>query len=723
MKYNKILSILAMCSLVFSSCDDQIMEWHDDPTHGEVTRDELPLELAEKISRYEALNTYTDMKLGVGIGMTQYMDNETFRGLTNENFDEVTVGYAMKHAPMVQADGSIDFTNVDAFITEATNNGLSVFGHTLVWHSNQDASYLNGLIAATVIPGAAGSNSLDLSGLQDGSLSGWGAWNSSGGISVVDGAGLSSSAQAVKLIASGTSNAWDLQLQTPEITIVSGHNYELSFYIKSDVAGKGRLSFSGLSNNYPYKDWYATGGEWTEAFETTSQWQQVKITINDFTGDVFKFNFDLGYIDGVTYYIDVDNIMVVDTDAESAVENLIDNSTFDAGIDGWSKWNGPTDALSAATSSEAYEGDGAMKVYNDADNANGEWKTQIHSDFTANLTADTEYTITYMIRSDAAGSVRCSTTGNAQYQGNQATSTSWQQVTWTITGTGNETGLNFDLGLIAGTYYIDNVVVTSGAAETSGPTIIEKTDEEKTEIITAAMEDFISQMVTHYKDNITAWDVVNEPMLESGEVRDGNVSDVSDDTFYWQKYMGKDYAVTAFNLARQYGNATDKLFINDYNLESNMTKLEGLISYVQYIESNGANVDGIGTQMHISYTSDKDMITEMLTKLAASGKLIKISELDVRLGTKDPTEEQLAAQAEMYQFVVDQYKAIIPTDQQYGITIWGISDNEDEHEYWLPDESPNLWDANYERKHAYKGVADGLAGEDVSEGFSGDLVY
>jgi len=230
-------------------------------------------------------------------------------------------------------------------------------------------------------------------------------------------------------------------------------------------------------------------------------------------------------------------------------------------------------------------------------------------------------------------------------------------------------------------------------------------------------------MVGHYKDDITAWDVVNEPMLESGEVRDGNVSDPADDEFYWVKYLGKDYAVTAFNLARQNGNATDKLFINDYNLESNLTKCDGLIAYVQYIESKGAVVDGIGTQMHISATSDTLKIKEMFGKLAASGKLIKISELDVRLGTASPTAAQLEAQAEMYRFVLHAYSTLIPAAQQYGVTIWGISDNEQEHEYWLPDESPNLWDANYARKHAYKGAADGLAGKDVSKDFTGELQY
>jgi endo-1,4-beta-xylanase len=175
-------------------------------------------------------------------------------------------------------------------------------------------------------------------------------------------------------------------------------------------------------------------------------------------------------------------------------------------------------------------------------------------------------------------------------------------------------------------------------------------------------------------------------------------------------------------LARQYGNTTDKLFINDYNLESSLSKCDGLIEYVKYIESKGATIDGIGTQMHISLTTDKDKIAQMFQKLAASGKLIKISELDIRLGTNAPTVAQQASQAEMYQYVIDMYKKHIPAAQQYGVTIWGLSDSVKEHENWLPDESPNLWDANYVRKHAYKGAADGLAGKDVSKDFSGELI-
>ncbi|OXA80940.1 Carbohydrate binding domain-containing protein [Flavobacterium aquidurense] len=733
MKYKYIIPIIASSLMILSSCDDNLMEWEKDPEHGAVTGAELPLELVEKISRYEPLKTYTNFVLGNGIGADLYISDAAYRKLVNENFDEVTPGYAMKHGAMVNSKGEINFKTIDDFITATKAGGLKVFGHTLVWHSNQNASYLNSIIAPTVIPGSSGTNTLDVAGLKAGTFANWARNNPGKGITIVANAGLTSTSQAIQLASSATSvQPYSLQLTSPNTAIVAGHNYEISFYIKSDVAGKGRLSFgSTLTNQYPYKDWYNTGGSWVEAFATTSQWQQVKIKLapGDFKAGStnFQFNLDLGYLPNVTYLIDVNTIAVVDLDAPSGVVNLVANGTFNSGITGWSKANGADNALSLAPATNAYEGSGAMKVINATDNPGLQYKTQIQTVFTTPLTAGKNYTTSFMIRSEAPGSMRCSTTPGslANYQGDQTTSATWKLIEWKITAKGGETGLSLDLGLLAGTYYIDNVTVTDGSASGGGataPVTIDKTAAEKTIIIGNAMQDWISKMMTHYKTSVFSWDVVNEPMREDGTMRNGTEGDTATDYFSWVQYLGKDYAVTAFKLARQYGNSTDKLFINDYNLESSLSKCDGLIEYVKYIESKGATVDGIGTQMHISLTTDKDKIVQMFQKLAASGKLIKISELDIRLGTNAPTVAQQASQAEMYQYVIDMYKKYIPAAQQYGVTIWGLSDSVKEHENWLPNESPNLWDANYVRKHAYKGTADGLAGKDVSKDFSGELV-
>jgi hypothetical protein len=125
----------------------------------------------------------------------------------------------------------------------------------------------------------------------------------------------------------------------------------------------------------------------------------------------------------------------------------------------------------------------------------------------------------------------------------------------------------------------DNPVPAAASALRAGPIIIEKTDEEKAEIIGAALESWISEMVTHYKNDVHAWDVVNEPMNDAGNLRSSaelNGANPASDIFYWQDYLGKDYAVTAFKLARQYGNADDKLFINDYGLENWQLPANGL---------------------------------------------------------------------------------------------------------------------------------------------------
>lgn len=286
----------------------------------------------------------------------------------------------------------------------------------------------------------------------------------------------------------------------------------------------------------------------------------------------------------------------------------------------------------------------------------------------------------------------------------------------------------------------------------SGVTYIFKTPEEKKAALETAMEAWIKGMLEHIKNDnrFVAWDVINEPIADgSNEWRginnvfggtdgDGNpdtepVEDPenglllnwADNHFYWGYYLGKGYATKAFELARQYAPANMKLYVNDYNLETSPNKLAALIDFVKYIDENNATgqpiVDGIGTQMHVTASSiTREQIDAMFQTMAATGKLVRVTELDVALGTASPSAEQLELQANVYQMIFESYKANVPEAQQSGITIWTLSDNAAEHEYWLPDESPNLFDGNYNRKHAYKGVCDGIAGKDISEEFSRD---
>ncbi|WP_029163925.1 endo-1,4-beta-xylanase [Anaerophaga thermohalophila] len=745
MKYIKLISIFVILSFIGISCEDTKMEWEERDPSSEVTVAEIPLKMEEKIERYDALKTYTNMKLGVGVGASLYMDDQRVDSIVNENFDEVVAGYIMKHGPMVQSDGSLDFTAADAFVQKAKDAGLDVFGHTLVWHQNQNAGYLNGLIAPEVIPGPAGANLLSNGDFEE-NIDGWNSWGAAKEVveHTTDDA-VSGSGSLKAVTAAGAANLWDLEIQSEDVPVIEGHRYEITFFIRSEGIGHVRLAFNNMNLEYP---WIAGA----ETVETSSSWQQVTYNAETLGEDLMpaegattmNFRFDIGKDPNMTYYID--NVVMVDIDAGPAEVNYVLNGNFESGdLTNWSVMN--AGAGIEVTDTEAFEGSYSAKM-TAGESSSNPWDLQLQS-ADISVAEGNDYVLTFYVKADQVGEGRVSFPGlsnewphkdwydsGGEWTESFVVTTNWQLITARMDvleyAEGNTSfKLSFDFGYVPNvTYYIDNVKFVeatgpSGAPllKSSGPTIIEKTDEEKTQIITDALENWISEMVGHYKNDITAWDVVNEPMNNDGTVRDGNVTNPANDEFYWQKYLGGDYAVMAFNLARQYGNQNDILFINDYGLESSIPKCQGLIDYVEYIEAQGAQVDGIGTQMHISINTNKENIVQMFELLAATGKLIKVSELDVQVLTDAPTSEDFEKQAEMYQFVVENYREIIPEAQQYGITVWGLSDAEQEHENWLPDDAPCLWDADYKRKLSYKAFADGLAGRDVSEDFTGELQY
>ena len=293
-----------------------------------------------------------------------------------------------------------------------------------------------------------------------------------------------------------------------------------------------------------------------------------------------------------------------------------------------------------------------------------------------------------------------------------------------------------------------------------------KSAAEKQAALEGAMEAWVSGVAKHLAEkNVTpyGYDVINEPIADgSNKYRgidegifggtwtedeqtmydaapveteaDGLTLNWGSNHWYWGYYV-KDYPVKAFQLARKYLPAETKLFVNDYNLETSPNKLDALIKFVKDIdEKNGTPiVDGIGSQMHVSLScSDdaeknaaniaalKEKVDAMFQTMAATGKLVRVTELDLSLGTASPSSNQYKAQSDAYRMIMESYKANVPAAQQSGITIWSLSDNEAEHEYWLKGQVPNLFDASYKRKWAYKGFCDGIAGEDLGLKYGGN---
>lgn len=276
----------------------------------------------------------------------------------------------------------------------------------------------------------------------------------------------------------------------------------------------------------------------------------------------------------------------------------------------------------------------------------------------------------------------------------------WTEHAMEITVSEQQAGagtIAFNLGATATTYYFDNMEVWFYNTE-GGTEEIEKTPEEKEQILTEELETWVSTMVDS-ASYVNAWDVVSRAIASGSE---NSFQLKNEGGFNWYEYLGDDYGVRAFQVAREYAEADDILFISDTGLE-NLNKAHGLVNYVEYIENNGATVDGLGTHLDITINSNKQDISEMFEILAATGKMVRVSGLSVGLGgigAGAASSEVYEAQADMYRFVVDQYLTIVPEDQRYGIMISNPLDS--------ADNPAGLWTVDYERKRAYGGFASGI---------------
>ena len=284
--------------------------------------------------------------------------------------------------------------------------------------------------------------------------------------------------------------------------------------------------------------------------------------------------------------------------------------------------------------------------------------------------------------------------------------------------------------------------------------MIPQTKDEMHDALVGAMDQWIKGMMEACDGKVKGWDLVNEAISGGGDDGEGNYLlqhskdynpegnpdatwDVGGDNFFWQDYLGDlDYVRQACSLARNYGPDEVKLFINDYNLEgtwdmvtkdgvSASKKVWSIVNWIKKWESDGVTkIDGIGTQMHISYYENttsqdylKKAITGMFTVMANSGKLVRVSEMDMgyvdnsgnKVLTNNLTEAQHKKMAEFYEWIFKEYFRIVPHEQQWGICQWCPTDAP-ANSGWRANEPVGIWDLDYYRKHVYAGFVRGLNG-------------
>ena len=318
--------------------------------------------------------------------------------------------------------------------------------------------------------------------------------------------------------------------------------------------------------------------------------------------------------------------------------------------------------------------------------------------------------------------------------------TEWQDVEMTYTAAVESSFFMLQCGDFVGDIYIKEIKFEGNTSSVTIP----QTQQERHDTLVYAMDKWIKNMMEACDGKVKAWDLVNEAIGGGGDDGQGNYElqhsegyksgtwDVGGDAFYWQDHMGDlDYVRQACRLARKYGPEDIKLFINDYNLESdwdNNKKVKSLVNWIKKWESDGVTkIDGIGTQMHISCYEDetilnniKKHITQMFQVIANSGKLCRVSEMDMgyvrgnnrwgsSIKTSQMTEAEHKKMADFYEWIIKEYFRIIPPEQQWGICQWCATDSPN-NSGWRGGEPVGIWDSNYYRKHVYAGFVRGLNG-------------
>lgn len=766
MKYNRFILAFAACGFLLTGCVDEVMDWQEpDQT---ITEDDLPLNDAEAIAMYKSIKEYAaeylpNMKIGLGLGADQYMDDPEYKALADANFQMFTTGNAMKHSSVVKSNGELNFETVDAFMA-AVPKDVEVYGHNFIWHTQQRQQYLKSLIAPEMkVEAGAGDKCENVvtNGTFDNGTNGWSGMGWGKYSSEIVAPGRDDDYALHFTMNTETSVMYDSQLFWELGSALAEETYYYEFYLKSDC--NLEVEFFGQNDDYASvgNKRFTAGSEWTLC--------SGEFTYAGSPADIVRVGIQFGGTPGAQLWVDDFKFGKKNPDYEedepgdeSGPVNYCSNGSFEDGLGAWKTLNLGA-GIEVVELEDAVDGKKAL-VMKALASSTDDWDLQTESPEIPVMSGQ-KARLSFYIKSDQPGFGRVSFSDDLSnkwpymnWTGSQSswtkgfeTSTEWLYINVCIQDfqtdfvEGSSTWkFYFDLGTIPDvTYWIDDVRVeyeadpapAAAKQRAAGITYIYKTPEEKKEALLGAMESWIRQMAGHLP-TVRYWDVINEPIADGSHEWRGinNVFNGTDtapvenngltlnwesDHWYWGYYLGKEYAVKAFEFARKYCPSGSKLFVNDYGLEGSPKKLEALIGFVKYIEDNGQKVDGIGTQMHVQASITKEQVDAMFKVMAATGKLVRVTELDVAVGTTNPTAEQLLQQAQAYKMIFESYKENVPEAQQSGITIWTLSDNPAEHEYWLNGDAPNLFDAKYQRKLAYKYVCDAIAGKDLSEDFKG----
>ena len=715
MNVNKYIISALVCPFVLGSCAD----WDDW---------KYDVEKPQTIAQYEYLNDYAPLKeyldrnahpgfkVSAALGVDEFNQQGPLFRLAAHNFDEIVAGNAMKMASCVNDQGVMDFSKVSSFVSAAEDAGLTVYGHTLAWHAQQPRKWLEKLIAdkeLDVDPGQKTFKELYRQTYQDGPF----PYTQMGcAPDIING--------SIHFVPTGE---WSQFFCMPGHSMKAG-NYVAILHIKSTKDGKISL----VAQN----GWGAEAQKITQKFTVkANEWVDAEVALNDIKGGNYDFILWPETFDGT---LDLQSVTIGQYESPAIeVEQEVKHQTYQDGPFPYYLMGCAPDVIN-----------GSIHFV-----PTGDW-SQFFCVSGLALTPG-NYAVDVEIKSTKAGNIKMKVQNgwdpkNESCDGIVALKEGWTTARFKMT---LEQGGNYDFILQPETFDATLDLKSVTVKKIVKTNSIPLTPKEKSDTLTWAMNKWISGMMQATEGKVKAWDLINEAISGGGNVngfyalQTEATSEHNPQDFYWQDYFTPEmYGPIVEKAARDAYAAVEgtnpadlKLFINDYNLESDWDdnkKLKSLVYWIDVWQKKGkelgwnTKIDGIGTQMHIDYyenpktlESKKKGIENMLKIMAETGKLVRISEIDMGYVDKDgkdvttaqleklPIDERVAkekAMAEHYKWIIEQYFKIVPVKQQYGICQWCLTDAPT-NSGWRPGKPVGLWNLNYQRKPAYGGFADGLS--------------
>ncbi|MGM9714450.1 MAG: endo-1,4-beta-xylanase [Prevotella sp.] len=719
MKINKYFIPALLSPLMIVGCADWD-DWNYD------------VEKPQTITQYEYLNGYAPLKenldrnahpgfkVGGALGAAEFSAQGPLFRLAAHNFDEIVAGNAMKMASCVNDQGNMDFGTVASFVQAAEDAGVTVYGHTLAWHSQQPKKWLEKLLAdkeLDIDPNEKIEREVKTQSFAG--LTKFPFYVMGYEPQIIDG-----------VLTSHNPDGWHQYFVIDGLGgLEEGQTYKVTAMIRASKEHTINVQFGNWGNLAEAK--MKIGTEWKEC--------SVEFVCPPVTSGFSVFQ--PGVFDG-TIEIQWVKVSKLETPAME-VEKEVRYHTYTDGPFPYYQMGCAPDVI-----------DGSIHFI-----PTGAWSQFFCLPGGENPLSPGEYAVYVEIKSSKAGSIKLTVQngwgGDAEnFTGNVALKEGWTTSSFRMK---LEQGGNYDMILKPETFDAVLDLKSITIKQIVKMNSIPLTDEEKKDTLVWAMNKWVDGMMQATKGKVQAWDLINEAVSGGGSVNGfyalqsaSNVSaDDAANCFYWQDYFSpEDYGPIVEKAARDAYAAVEgtnpadlKLFINDYNLESdwdNNHKVKSLVYWIGVWEKRGqelgynTKIDGIGSQMHISYyenpqtlESKKRAITNSLKIMAETGRLVRISELDMGYVDAEgkslsaeaiealPLDERMAkekAMADYYQWIIRQYFEIVPVAQQYGITQWCITDAP-ASSGWRNGEPVGLWNLNYQRKPAYGGFADGLSGK------------